>query len=682
MPGYTTADIRNIALVGGAGTGKTTLIEALAQQAGAIKVVGTVEKGTTLSDFDPQEKTLQHSLNSTVISMDYDGRHINLIDTPGYPDFIGRALSALPAVETVAVVINAQNGVDMVARRMMAWAKERKLDRLVIINRIDADQAQLEQCLEDIREVFGSECLPLNLPAQQGAAVADCFFKPSPAPTDFSSVEAAHTELVDQVVEVDEDLMAVYLEQGEELDPEQLHDPFEAALRDDHLVPVCFTSGRTGVGVDALLQIITRLMPSPTEGNPPTFLKGEAAGAVPMHFSAAPDQHVLAHVFKVSIDPFVGRLGLFRVHQGTVRKDAQLFVGDGRKPFRVAHLLKLCGKDTTEVTDGIPGDICAVAKVDEMHFDAVLHDSHDEDHIHLRPLRFPDPMHGLAVHAKSRGDEQKISDALHKLTAEDPSLRIDYNATLNQTVIRGMGELHLRVVLEDMRNRFHVDVETSEPRIAYKETVTATAEGHCRHKKQTGGAGQFGEVYLRVAPLARGGGIEFVDEVVGGAIPRQFIPAVEKGVRQAIAEGAIAGFEIQDVQVTVYDGKHHPVDSKEIAFVTAGRKAFLDAIRNAQPTVLEPIVDVHITVPSQNTGDIAGDLSSKRGRINSTEVRSGGMTLISGQVPLAELNGYQSRLKSLSGGTGTYSIQFSHYDPVPPRVQQQLVAEYRPAQEE
>ncbi len=682
MPGYTTADIRNIALVGGAGSGKTTLIEALAQQAGAIKVMGSVEKGTTLSDFDPQEKTLQHSLNSTVISLDYDGRHINLIDTPGYPDFIGRALSVLPAVETVAVVINAQTGVDMVARRMMNWAKERELDRLVIINRIDADHAELEQCLQEIREAFGAECMPLNLPARQGGAVADCFFKPEPVETDFSSVDVAHTELVDQVVEVDEALMAIYLEQGEELDPEQLHDPFEEALRDDHLIPVCFVSGRTGAGVEALLQIIARLMPNPAEGNPPTFLKGEGAAAVPMHFSPDPAQHVLAHVFKVSIDPFVGRLGIFRVHQGTVRKDAQLFVGDGRKPFRVAHLLKVCGKETTEAAEGIPGDICAVAKVDDMHFDAVLHDSHDEDHIHFRPLRFPDPMHGLAVHARSRGDEQKISDALHKLVAEDPSLRVDYNATLNQTVIRGMGELHLRVVLEDMRNRFHVDVETSEPRIAYKETITGPAEGHCRHKKQTGGAGQFGEVYLRVAPLARGGGIEFVDAVVGGAIPRQFIPAVEKGVRQAIAEGAVAGFEIQDVQVTIYDGKHHPVDSKEVAFVTAGRKAFLDAVRNAGPTVLEPIVDVHISVPSLSMGDVAGDLASKRGRINSTEVRGGGMTVVSGQAPLAELNGYQSRLKSLSGGTGTYSIHVSHYDPVTPRIQQLLMGEYRPAQEE
>lgn len=681
MAGYTTADIRNIVLVGAAGSGKTTLIEALAHRTGGIKTMGAVDKGTTLSDFDPQEKTLQHSLHTAIISLDHQGRHINFIDTPGYPDFIGRALAVLPSVETVAVVINAQSGVDMVARKMMVWAKERELDRLVIISRIDAENVNLERCLAEIRTAFGSECLPINLPSNAGGAVADCFFKPDGGPADFSSVKAAHTALVDQVVEVDEKLMELYLEQGEELDPEQLHDPFEKALREGHLVPVCFTSARTGAGIDELLEIVTRLLPNPTEGNPPTFLKGEGDAAQRLHFSADAKGHALAHVFKVSIDPFVGRIGVFRIHQGTVTKDSQLFVGDGRKPFKVAHLLKLTGKDSREVSEGIAGDICAVAKVEDLHFDAVLHDSHDEDHIHLRPLAFPEPMQGLAVHAKSRGDEQKISDALHKLAAEDPSMRVEYNSQINQTVIRGLGELHLRVMLEDLKTRFHVEVETSQPRIAYKETITAAAEGHHRHKKQTGGAGQFGEVFLRVAPLSRGSGFEFVDAVVGGAIPRQFIPAVEKGIRQALAEGVIAGFQMQDLQVTVYDGKYHTVDSKEVAFVSAGRKAFIDAVKKARPVVLEPIVDVQITAPSNCMGDIAGDLSSKRGRVNSTDVASGGMTAISGQAPLAELNGYQSRLKSLTGGTGSYSVQLSRYDPVPARIQQQLVSEFRPAAE-
>src|SRR5690606_27710522 len=352
----------------------------------------------------------------------------------------------------------------------------------------------------------------------------------------------------------------------------------------------------------------------------PAFLKGEGARAVPVEVAPDPARHVIAHVFKVSIDPFVGRLGVFRIHQGTVAKDSQLFIGDGRKPFKVGHLLKLQGKDHVEIAKGIPGDICAVAKVEDLHFDAVLHDSHDEDHIHLKSISFPPPMYGLAVETKSRGDEQKISDALHKLQAEDPSLVVEHHASLNETVIRGLGDLHLRIVLEKLRDRYNGEVDTRPPRIPYRETITAKAEGHHRHKKQTGGAGQFGEVFLRVEPLPRGAGFEFVDEVVGGVIPRQFIPAVEKGVRQALESGALAGYPMQDIRVTVYDGKHHPVDSKEVAFITAGKKAFLDAFRKAKPVVLEPIVEIAVTVAGGAVGDITADLSSRRGRINNTTV--------------------------------------------------------------
>jgi elongation factor G len=512
--------------------------------------------------------------------------------------------------------------------------------------------------------------------------VVDCFFKPSGEATDFSSVEQAHTEIVDQVVEVDEALMELYLEQGESLDPEQLHDPFEQALREGHLVPVCFVSAKTGAGVQELLDIFARLMPNPMESNPPAFLRGEGDKAEPVEVSPDPAKHVIAQVFKVAIDPFVGRLAAFRIHQGTVAKDSQLFIGDGRKPFKVGHLLKLMGKEYAEIPAGIPGDICAVAKVDDIHFDAVLHDSHEEDHIHLKSIHFPPPMHGLAIHAKSRGDEQKLSDALHKLCAEDPSIRLDHNAALNETVIRGQGDLHLRILLQGMRERFNVDVETHPPKIAYRETISAPAEGHHRHKKQTGGAGQFGEVFLRVRPLERGEGYQFVDAVVGGAIPRQYIPAVEKGVLLALHEGVIAGFEIQDVEVTVHDGKYHAVDSKEVAFVSAGKKAFIDAVKNAKPVVLEPIVHIWITCPNSNTGDITADLSGRRGRINNTSAQADGQNEITGLVPLSEIESYQSQLKSITGGVGSYTIEFSHYDPVPAKVQQQLMAQFKPVEEE
>lgn len=684
MATYTTADIRNIAFTGHGGAGKTTLTEALLHHAGVIKSMGSVEKGTAVCDFDPQEKKHQHSLDSAIVSMDYQGGHINLIDTPGYPDFIGRAMAVLPAVETCAVVVNAQAGIEMTTHKMMQVAKERKLDRLIIINKIDHQDVDLQSLLANIQETFGSECLPVNLPAERGSKVIDCFFQPKAdgIKTDFSSVEEAHTRIIDQVIELDEELMQVYLEQGEEISPEQLHNPFEQALREDHLVPVCFVSATTGVGIPELLELFARLMPNPMEGNPPHFLQGEGKEARPFEINPDPGKHALAHVFKVSIDPYAGKLGVFRIHQGRIARDSQLFIGDARKPFKVGHLLKLQGKQHIEIESAIPGDICAVAKIEDIHFDAVIHDSHEEDHIHLRSIKFPAPMYGLAIEVKSRGDEQKISDALHKLQAEDPSLMVEHHASLNETVIRGLGELHLRMVLEKLKDTYNVEVDTHPPRIAYCETITAKAEGHHRHKKQTGGAGQFGEVYLRIEPLPRGEGFEFVDKVVGGVIPRQFIPAVEKGVQQAVDEGVMAGYPLQDIRVTVYDGKYHTVDSKEVAFVSAGKKAFIDAVKKARPVVLEPVVNISIMTPNQNMGDITADLSVRRGRITDSVSLAGGITNIRGQVPLSEINSYQSQLKSITGGAGSFTIEFSHYDPVPARKQQELVAEFHPKEEE
>ena len=682
MTGYSTQDIRNVALVGHGGTGKTMLAEAMLYKAGAITAMGEIARGTTVCDFDSQEKEHQHSLATAIASLDFNGRHVNLLDTPGYPDFLGRALIALPAVETVAVVIDARSGIEMSTHRMMEAAAERGLCRMIIVNKVDADDTDLEVLLGQINEEFGSECLPINLPANGGKAVADCFFKLSDSDTDFSSVSEANTRIIDQVVEVDEELMELYLEQGEELEPEKLHDAFEQALREGHLVPVCFTSGENDTGIVELLEIIARLMPNPTEGNPPPFVRGADDSGERITIESDRSKHALAHVFQITIDSFVGKMGIFRIHQGTITKDSQLFVGDGRKPFKVGHLFKTQGKDHTEIDAGIPGDICAVAKVDELYFDRVLHDSHEEDEIHPVALELPAPMFGLAIKTKTRGDEQKLSDALHKLSAEDPCVVVEHNASLNETVIRGLGDLHLRMVLEKMNQRYNVAVDTRPPKIAYRETIRKAAEGHHRHKKQTGGAGQFGEVYLRVEPLERGAGFEFVDKIAGGVIPHQFIPAVEKGVRQVLESGAIAGYPLQDVRVTVHDGKYHTVDSKEVAFVAAGKKAFLDAIEKANPVVLEPVVDIQVTVPQEKMGDITGDLSSKRGRISGTSTGSGGMLTVSGQVPLSELDSYQSELKSVTGGAGSYSMAFSRYDPVPPMIQKQLRAEFKPAADE
>ena len=680
MASYTTESIRNVALVGNGGAGKTLLAEALLHQAGALQAMGEIARGTTVCDYEPEERQHQHSLSSTVASLDYNGVHVNLIDTPGYPDFVGRALSVLPAVETAVVVINAKSGVETNARRMMQAAADRGLCRMVVINRIDEEEVQLEAVFEDVVSSFGPECLPLNLPAGNGQSVVDCFLNKGEGDTDFSSVEDAHTQLVDQVVEVDEDLMELYLEQGEDLEAARLHGAFEQALREGHLVPVVFCSAATGAGIGDLLEILCELMPSPIEGNPAQFVREGADD--PVQLEGGPEGPVVAHVFKVAIDAFVGRLGVLRIHQGTVTPNSALFVGDARKPFKVGHLFALQGKEHVAIESGIPGDICAIAKIDELVYDIVVHDEHGDESLRMSPMPLPAPMFGLAIDTKNRGDEQKLSDGLGKLSAEDPCFKVEHNTVLNETVAKGLGDLHLRVMLEKMRDRYNVEVDTRQPRIEYRETIRKAADGHHRHKKQTGGAGQFGEVYIKVEPMERGSGFEFVDEVVGGVIPHQFIPAVEKGIRQVLNDGAIAGYPLQDVRVRLYDGKFHAVDSKEIAFITAGKKAFLSAVSKASPIVLEPIVDIDVTVPQDNMGDITGDLSSKRGRISGTEALAGGYVTVSGKAPLSELGTYQSELKSVTGGAGTYAMQYSHYDPVPPLIQQQLAADFNPAADE
>ena len=667
MPKYTTQDICNIALAGQGASGKTTLVEALLHQTGRIQSAGSIEKKNTVCDFDPEEKEHQHSLNSSIVSCDHAGHHINLIDTPGMLEFSGHALSALPAVETVAVVMTAQHGVDMVARRIMERAAERKLSRIIIVNKIDGEDVNLEEVMSQIQESFGKECLPINLPSGGGTTVIDVFNK-AEGDVDFGSVADAHTAIVDQVVEMDEDLMATYLDKGE-VSPEQLHTPFTNALKEGHLVPVCFVSARHGVGVAELLEIFSHMMPNPTEGNGQEFERQLEEGCESVAVAPDASKPIVAYVFKVTADPFIGKLGVFRIFQGTVKKDTQLHIGDEKKTFKVGHLLTLQGKETTEVDAGIPGDICAVAKIDEIRFGAVLRDKIDDGDVRLRPMAFPQPMHGFAIEAKSRGDEQKIGKALTSMEAEDPCFTVERNVTTHETVIYGLGDMHLRVILKKMKNRYNVEVDTHPPKIAYRETITGNAEGHHRHKKQSGGAGQFGEVFLRISPVERGGGFEFANNIFGGSIPRQFVPAVEKGVRLIMELGAIAGYPLQDIKVSVYDGKHHPVDSKEVAFVMASKKAFIDAIQKAKPVILEPIVHMDIIVPEGNMGDIAGDLSSKRGRLQGSDTLPGGMLHVSAQAPLAELGQYQSQLKAVTAGQGSYTMQLSHYEAVPPNVQ-------------
>ena len=679
MPTYSTAEIRNVLFTGHGGCGKTTLVDALLFASGAVNRKAFVVDGNSFSDFEKEEKDHKHSIFSSILHCDHQGRRINLIDVPGSPDLIGAALACLPAVETVAIVINAQSGVEVVTRRIWEAAKDRNLPRAIIINKIDMPEINLEKLVGRIQETFGQECLPINLPSQGGKAIVDCLLS-SGGESDFDTVKRCHAAILDQIVEMDENLMEKYLG-GEEPDYKALHAPFEKAMDEGHVVPILFTDAKSAVGIRELLDAIAMHFPSPLEGNLRPFMYGEGADEKPFPYNGDPNRPLLAHVFKVTTDPFVGKLAVFRVHQGKCSGNSQVLIGHSKKSIKLGHVFHLQGKDHKEADAIIAGDIGAVAKIEEIHTNDVLHDDHALDDVHLKPLTFPMPMYGLAITPKSRGDEGKISQMLHKLEEEDPTLKWHTDRQTHEVVINGVGELHLRLILERMRNR-GLQVDTKPPKIAYRETITMNAEGHHRHKKQTGGAGQFGEVFLKVEPRERGSGFEFADEIFGGSIPGQFVPAIEKGVREVLDTGAIAGYPIQDIKVIVYDGKHHPVDSKEVAFKTAGKFAFIDAVKKAKPVLLEPIVNMEVTVPEDKVGTITGDLSGKRGRIQGQDFVGGGMAVVKAQAPLAEVMQYQSQLKSVTGGQGTFAMELSHYEPVPPQVQAQIAALYKPKAEE
>ncbi len=673
MAGFRTADIHNVLLAGRRSAGKTTLAEALLFRAGEISRKGTVESGTCASDFEKEERDHHHSVYSALLHATHQGRRVNILDLPGAPDFIGQAIACLPAAETMILVMDPEAGVDSMSRRLMKLAHDLDLPVAIVANRIGECVASLAPFLGELKEAFGRGCLPINLPADSGSAVVDCLLN-GEGNSDLGAVKDFHTELLDQVVEIDDELMERYLE-GEEPNYEALHEPFERAMDQAHVVPVCFTDAVSGAGVEALLDIIVRHFPSPPEGNPRPFFTGEGEEEARFHYDDAPDKPLLAHVFHVTTDPYLGKLCFFRVYQGTVKSGDQLFIGDGKRPIRLSHIFQLQGKERAETKEIIAGDMGAVAKIDDLHLGDVLHDDHSLDHVHHKLLPYPVPLHALAVVPKTRGDETKIAEVLARIREEDPTFTAHFDSDTHELIIHGLGQMHLNLVLERIRNQ-GVDVEAKPPKIAYRETILGRAEGHYRHKKQSGGAGQFGEVYLRIEPLERGTGFEFVDKIVGGVIPKGFMPAIERGIRDIMRQGIAAGYPVEDVRVTVYDGKTHSVDSKEIAFKTAGKFAFKDAFVKAKPAILEPIVSIEVTTPGSSVGSITGDLSSRRGKVLATDVMSSGRTVVKASVPLAEMMEYEPALKSMTRGRGSYTMELSHYDPVPDRVAEELVSQF------
>jgi elongation factor G len=682
MPTHTTDQIRNIAFVGPSGSGKTTLAEAMLAATGTISRAGTIEDGNTVSDSTDLEQSFGHSLSSAVMHVTHAGCHINIIDTPGRSDFLGMAMSALPAVETMVLVLDPDTGIDPVSRRLMKLAAERNLPRAILINKIDhGDPAAL---LSLVQATFGSECLPINLPTGGGAAVVRCL-QETQGESDLGDVGSFHTSLVDQIVETDEALMEEYLEKGE-VAPEALVAPFKAAMRDGHLIPVGFMTATNDVGVRKFLDQIAYLFPNPSQGNYRPIEKVTDKGVERIQLSADPDGTLASHVFKVASDPFVGKLCYVRVHNGTLTASQQPRVDDARKGIRLGHILQPQGSQTAEIESAVPGDIACVAKIDDIHYDATLHTVAD-GYARMSSIPLPKPMYGLAIETTSKGGESKLGEAMARMMAEDPTFKLERVATTGEQVIRGLGERHLRAKLRLLKDQYGVEVSTEQPKVAYKETIQGQAEGHHRHKKQSGGSGQFGEVYLRVEPVADDadgltGGLLFVDDTFGGSVPKQFLPAIEKGIRKVMLDGAIAGYPMQNIKVSVYDGKYHAVDSKEIAFMTAGKRAFIEAVQKARPVLLEPFVKLEITVPADHIGDISSDLSGRRGRIQGTDVLAGNLVVIHAEAPLSEVMVYANQLKSMTGGSGSYSMEYSHDEQTPPNVQAKVVASFKPQHEE
>lgn len=669
-------EIRNIAIIGLPGSGKTTLCERLLFHAGAINTMGSVDRGDSSSDFDSQSLALKHSVDTSLLNYQIANKQINLIDTPGYPDFLGRTASVLTAVENIFLVIDPQSDIELLAERFLKTAKEQNKNIVLVINKIDQQDIQYGHLLEQVRNCFGSASVAINLPtaSQEHSTVVDCFFKPDyKAKTIIDSAQLAHEILLDPIVEQDEKLMELYLEHGQIPNLEQLKTPFRAALQCHDLIPICFVSAATGAGIDLLAELISEFLPSPQHADAIKLYDSNNSLEL---ISNNPSGEFIAHVFKVSIDPFMGKLTFIKILQGHMDGDTSFYINDGRKPLKAGHVYKIQGKNRHEVKQVTAGEICALAKIDDLSYNDIIYQNTQAKSFYIKAPKLPPPMYGLAIKASRRGDEQKLSETLRKLSSEDPSLKIEHRINLNETVIQGIGELHLRTVVGKMEEQFNLQLDTHSPSIDYRETITAPSEGHHRHKKQTGGAGQFGEVFLKIRPLPRGEGFTFIDQIVGAAIPSQFIPAVEKGIRQVLEEGAVAGYPMQDIEVTLYDGKHHPVDSKEIAFVAAGRKAFLNAIANARPIILEPIVDISITAPQAAMGDITGDISSHRGLISDSTAIQQNKIQIKAKMPLSEISNYSSRLKSLTGGEGSYTLEFSHYDPVPAKTQKNLTRSY------
>jgi elongation factor G len=711
MAKHKTDDIRNLALVGHGAAGKTSLADALLYKAKAVDRRGSVDEGTSVSDYDEEEKKRKFSIDTSTLHFDHQGKRVYLLDTPGYPDFVGAALEALDPVETALIVISAPNGIEVNTRRMFNEAGKRGLARMLVINKMDTDNIRFDGLLKAIKESFGNRCVLLNAPIGQGAqfsGVVSVLNPPASPPAGcLVDLAEARSKLLDAIVECDEALTERYLLEGD-VSAEELTAALPKALAAGTVIPVFCTSTKKDIGVAELLDAVTTYALSPIQGRKRTGTKGQGDKATEVTLQPSENAEFVGQVFKTLSDKFVGNLSYLRVYSGKITGEQQLVNLRSGKSSRTGGLLLMQGKNHAPVSEAISGDFIAVAKVEDLKLgDSVGVNSSAPK---LPRANFPTPMYGLAVEPKSRGDEQKISTSLHKIADEDPTFHLTRDNQTKELVITGMSQLHLDVVQNRLKRRFDLEVVTKEPKIPYRETITANAEASHRHKKQSGGRGQFGEVHMRVYPLPREITSEeqlleqfanksrfekmrsahydpdynfaFIDCIVGGSIPNQFIPAVEKGCKEMLERGALAGYRMQDVAVEIFFGKDHPVDSSEAAFKTAGRVAFKNAFLAARAVLLEPIVDLEVTLPSKYTGSILGDLNTKRARIENQDSLPGDLAVIKAKAPLAEVTRYAAQLGSITQGQGSYTMEFSHYDQVPGNVQQQIVSKAKIAADE
>jgi len=695
-------NVRDIALVGHRAAGKTSLADALLFEAHAVERLGSVDDGTSVADTDEEEHKHRFSIDTHVLHADHDGKHLNILDAPGYPDFIGAAIEALAAVETAVVVVSALNGVEANTRRMFAEATTKGLSRIIVINKLDAEHVELADVVEDIRAAFGNNCVLFNAPDRTGPGIRDVFclldpkvIIPRTCPID---VPAARTKLIDAIVECDETLTEKYLVEGS-VTVAELEADITRALDAGTLIPIFCVSAKKDKGVRELLDALS------TYGLSPSFASKRLAGlqvgvnGSTHQLQPTEQEEFVGQVFKVMNDKFVGHLSFVRVIAGKLQHNHNVVNLRNGATLRVGHLLEAQGKTTTQVQEAGPGDIVAIAKVEGLEIgDTIAYTSHAP---RLPLPTFPVPMFGLAVEPKNRGDEQKISIGLHKIASEDPTVKVTHDTQTHELVISGVSQLHLDVIRDRLKARFGVEVTTKEPKIPYRETIVGTAEGEHKHKKQTGGRGQFAEVHLRIYPLSRdiktqeqceaefanksrfeklrschydpAMNFAFLDHIVGGTIPNNFLPAIEKGCMEQLERGVLAGHRIQDCAVEVYFGKYHDVDSSEAAFKTAGRIAFKKAFLAAQPALLEPIVKLEITVPTKYTGAILSDLPTKRAHIENQDSLAGDITVIYARAPLAEVARYAAQLGGMTQGTGSFAMELSHYEMVPATVQTQIV---------